>query len=357
MARGPHIVTRPRRGKPVRHYVYAWRGGPQVLVKVGGPKPKITGDLIDAIAKARTESGLVTPTGSIEGLIISYKGSAEFRNLNPKSQKNYAYYLEFVRKKFGSAPLAAFNERRIRSDILEWRDQWLDKPRTADEAVKVLRRILFWAIDRGLLDRNPAAGIKQLWSANHAKDVWSHDDLDAFNKVASPPLQEAAALASLTGLRRGDLVEVQWSDVTADAIIRPTNKSGGKTDAIIPLLDQTLELLDRIKARHAAEMSARPPEKRKDLPATILANEGWQSWTAEGLGSVFGKTKKEAGLTLRLHDLRGTFATRCILAGLSDQETADILGWSAADVSKIRVKYVDRGTIMLALAKRISQGR
>ena len=39
----------------------------------------------------------------------------------------------------------------------------------------------------------------------------------------------------------------------------------------------------------------------------------------------FNDAKVAAGITLHLHDLRGTFATRCMIAGLTDQEIADIL--------------------------------
>jgi hypothetical protein len=37
-----------------------------------------------------------------------------------------------------------------------------------------------------------------------------------------------------------------------------------------------------------------------------------------------------------LHDVRGTFATRLILAGLADTEVAEIMAWSVEKVSGIR---------------------
>lgn len=44
MTRGVHIVTVRKPGKPVRHYVYAWRGSGECVYKQdGGSKPKITG--------------------------------------------------------------------------------------------------------------------------------------------------------------------------------------------------------------------------------------------------------------------------------------------------------------------------
>lgn len=351
---GPHIVSIRKPGKAVRHYVYAWRDGPNIHTQIGGPKPKITGALIDAIAKARASHGHSESSGTISGLIVAYKDSADFRRLKGSSQTNYRYYLDLIEKRFGKAKIAVFNDKRIRGDILEWRDQWADKPRTADEVIKVLRRLLYWAIERGHLDRNPAANVKQLYNVNRAKHVWTEEHIAAFNAVASPTLREAMELAAYTGLRRGDLVEVTWNAVGEHAIIRPTNKSNGKKEAVIPLLKETRELLDRIKARHAEEMSQLPPDKRRDLPATILSTEAWRPWSAGSLSQAFQRAKKAADISVRLHDLRGTFATRCMLAGLNDQQIADILGWDTDDIRSIRSRYVDQKAIMLAIAERLS---
>ena len=73
-----------------------------------------------------------------------------------------------------------------------------------------------------------------------------------------------------------------------------------------------------------------------------------------GLGSRFRDAKIAAGITVHLHDLRGTFATRCMIAGLTDQEIADILGWTTKDVSKIRSKYVSQHRVVIEIGKRIA---
>ncbi|MDP3676647.1 MAG: tyrosine-type recombinase/integrase [Novosphingobium sp.] len=103
-----------------------------------------------------------------------------------------------------------------------------------------------------------------------------------------------------------------------------------------------------------ASSTAIAGDKRRDMPATILSNSRWQPWTPMGLGSRFNDAKRESGIDVNLHDLRGTFATRCMIAGLTDQEIADILGWSSKEVARIRVKYVDQARVVVAIGKRIS---
>ena len=54
------------------------------------------------------------------------------------------------------------------------------------------------------------------------------------------------------------------------------------------------------------------------------------------------------------HDLRGTFATRCMMAGLTDKQIADILGWRSGEVAVICAKYVDQARVAVGLGRRIA---
>jgi len=123
---------------------------------------------------------------------------------------------------------------------------------------------------------------------------------------------------------------------------------------VIPLLPETRMLLDRIKARHAAEMAAQRPSRRKPLPSTVLANSRWRPWTASGIGSRFNDAKQASGVDRSLHDVRGTFVTRCCNAGLTDDEVGKLVGWSLKDVSVIRQKYCSDARALVALAERMA---
>jgi integrase len=103
------------------------------------------------------------------------------------------------------------------------------------------------------------------------------------------------------------------------------------------------------------------PETRQLLEAlprraeTVLTNAHGKPWTPMGLEASFCKARNAAGLQgLHLHDLRGSFVTRLVLAGLTDEEVAKIAGWSTKNVAAIREKYVDHSRIMMNLSERIS---
>lgn len=352
VAAGLHIVTKRRPGKPVIHYVYAWRGGPLILRKEGGTKPAITAALTDAAAAARPTSA--APADTIDGLIIRYTESAAWKRLAASTRVNYGTWHARISIKFGKAPLKVFADRRIRADVLDWRDRWAEQPRSADAAITAFSALLSWAVDRGLLPFNVLFDTDRLYDQDRSDIIWEADHFAAFAKEASVEVQEAVDLAAATGLRRGDLVRLPWSAIGEHAIVWHTGKSRGRTLVTVPILPETKAIFARIKARHAAEMAAKRKDKRKPLPDTVLSNSYWRPWTPMGLGSRFRDARDAAGITVHLHDLRGTFATRCMIAGLTDQEIADILGWTTKDVSKIRSKYVSQHRVVVEIGKRIA---
>lgn len=356
MPAGLHIVTkRPTKG-PITYYVYAWRGGPQILKKEGGAKPAITKELTDAAAELRREKPEAS-ADTIAALIELYTGSAEWKRLSPSARTDYGTWHKRITDEFGSTPLKVFADRRIRGDVLEWRDRWAEQPRSADAAVTAFSALLSWAFDRGRLPVNVLLGTERLYESDRSDVIWEDQHHAAFDPVASVEVLEAVQLAEYTGIRRGDLVRIPWTAIGEHAIIWQTGKSRGKTTIRVPLLPEARAVIERIKARHAAEMAHKVPSKRKPLPETVLSSSYWRPWTPKGLGSRFNDAKQESGIEVNFHDLRGTFATRCMIAGLTDQEIADILGWSTKDVAKIREKYVSQSRVVVAIGERISAAR
>lgn len=349
MSASLHIVRKPRAGKPALWYVYAWRGGP-CIHKAEGNKPRITGEIIDAAAEARRDLRRA-PKDTLAGLVDAFKASAEWSKLAGSTKANWQTWFTRMLKQFGSAPLAAFNDRRMRGEVLEWRDRWVDKPRSADMAMQAFSRVLSFGFDRGKLTSNILTGVENLYDADRSDIIWEQAHFEQFAGHASVEVQEGVDLCASTGLRRGDLVALPWAAIGPHAIIWKTGKSRGKNQIVVPLLPEAKAVLQRIKERHAASGTKKP------LPETVLSNSHWEPWTAMGFGSRFNDAKKAAGLTLHLHDLRGTFATRCMIAGLTDQEISEILGWSTKDVSQIRSKYVDQARVVIALAERISAAK
>ena len=353
MPAGLHIVAKRKPSKPVSWYVYAWRGGPQILKKEGGARPAITKELTDAAAelrRAKPEPDMST----VAALIDLYTSAAEWKRLSASTRTDYGTWHKRIVEEFGSTPLKLFGDRRIRADVLEWRDRWAKQPRSADAAVTAFSALLSWGFDRGLLPSNVLLGTDRLYENDRSEIIWEDKHYEAFRPAASVEVIEAVELAGLTGIRRGDLVRIPRAAIGEHAIIWKTGKSRGRNTIRVPLLPETRALLARIYARQQAAMMTRRPDKRRALPETILMNSYLLPWTPKGLGSRFNDAKAKSGIDVHFHDLRGTFATRCMVAGLTDQEIADILGWSTKDVGAIREKYVSQSRVVISIGERIS---
>ena len=130
------------------------------------------------------------PSGTILAAIRDYKSSTAFSTLAASTRKGYTRSLDAVASEFGSAPLAIFEDKRIRRDIRKWRDTLAGTvgPREADYAVTVLARMIKLSYDDGLISVNHAARIGAVYKADRSENIWSNDEIKRFITKASPEI-------------------------------------------------------------------------------------------------------------------------------------------------------------------------
>ena len=336
---GLHVVRKSGKAGNT-WYVYAWRGGP-CIHKAVGARPVIGPELLARAMGERSARSGGDPA-LFDSLINDYRASPEFTALAPATQRDYRLWLDRMSERFGKAALAAFEDQRMRRVIIEWRNQWAAQPRTADKASVMMGTVLGWAVEQGVLSVNVAARIRQLHHVNKADQVWEDrhwqalQALDDEGKPICPPhLMDALRLALLTGLRLSDLVALDWSEVGEKAIITTTRKRGGR--AVIPILPELRAHLDA----------------RDHRTGPVLRTTRGTGWTASGLGTIFQRVKPK-GFDRTIHDLRGTYATWLAQKGLTDEQIARIIGWTARRVSQIRARYVDEARVVISLIERLS---
>lgn len=317
----------------VRDFWYAWKGGPALRGEPGSPE--FFASYEEARAAVRRSSD-----ETLSGLVRRYRGSPEFQRLAARTKSEWSRWLDTIEAAdIGSLTFTALEDKRVRGDLLEWRDQFAAHPRTADYAVQVLGRLLSYGVDRGHLERNALARATRLYRFDRSKVIWTSEEIAAFCAMASPELGRVLRLACSTGFRRADLIELTWADVGDLAIVKPTSKSRGRRLATVPLVPETEAVLAEIGPGENDEV--------------VLRNTRGKAWTADGLECQFIKARTKAGVTKRLHDARGTFVTRLRLAGLSSDEIADVAGWKKADVEALLAIYVDRELVIRSLSERL----
>lgn len=324
---GLHIV-RKRLKSGDRFYVYAWRSGPLIHTQ-DGTRPAITSELTDKATDARRRHG---PKDDIEALVDLYRESPAYLNLAPATQTDYRLWLDRISHRFGRVKLHMVMPE-LRPHILLWRDELADTPRAADRGVKMLGTLFAWALERGLVNDNPARGVRSLHKVNRADLIWEARHWKAVEGLPEPILK-VLRLASLTGLRQGDLLRLTWEQVGKHDIETTAQKT--RSRVVIPLYP---------------ELRAELGRKGKQT-GVILKSVTDQPWTPSGFRTAWQRNRPK-GFDRTFHDLRGTFVTTLAAKGMPDQDIAYIVGWTTDQVAAIRRRYVDRARVAKRIAKRM----
>lgn len=357
--KGLHIVAKRKPGRPVVWYVYAYRGGPQIMVKTGTRPASLTPEAEELYREAMVEARAVK-ANTLAGLLRDYTASSEWKALARGTRINWERAHVRLEKKWGDISLSIFDNPRMVTKVMEWRKTLADRPREADQTIAGLRHALEWGRLAGKVRVNIAAGIPSLYrGGDRAEIVWTEDDCERFDKGAPVEVSDIRRLACLTGFRRADLAAVTFGDVGEHAIVRIARKKsrGKRRRVVVPLIPALKALIDELRTR-----------ARKDGVDTLLVNSRGLPWTGDGLGNTVTRRIREVGIKhigedddgnpverwKHLHDCRGTFATELIKSGLTDQEAAGILGWAPERVGNIRDVYVDPARVVMALSERLA---
>jgi integrase len=190
-------------------------------------------------------------------------------------------------------------------------------PGTRHRYLASLRSMLSWAVDEDLLTANPAAG-----AARKGKDAeppgrvrYLTDDerqrlLDACERNSR--LSALVRLALLTGMRRGELMELEWNrvDLGRGLVSLARAKAGPRAVALSSAAVAALRDLHGRRVLGWKRVFAEPPHGQVKFPRAA-----WKRALAE------------AGIkNFRFHDLRHCFASALLTAGGTLPELAAALG-------------------------------
>lgn len=223
-----------------------------------------------------------------------------------RSDRSY-WKTRVTKDPIGSLPIATLRRR----DILDWRDRQSGKYRTKVRALNLLRVGLQEAVERELLEHNPARDVKVHKSGDRSA-------LDDLTGILTPPEQRQlleavperwrplVVFALMTGLRQAE----QWWLKPADLgdgllVVRRSSKGLPPKSGNM----RTVYLLG--PASRAVELALAATKGPWVWPATRggrrqegKAPRGWRKWV----------TAAKLGRRIRWHDLRHTCATS-LLAG------------------------------------------
>jgi integrase len=218
--------------------------------------------------------------------------------------------------------------------------------------------------DWGWLPMNPLRQVSRLGEPRgRVRWLEPQDELQRLMRVcaadANPYIYLVVLLELQTGVRKMDLMRMQWSQVSfeaSEARLRVHRSKNKRWDTVAV----SGEVFIRLQAHHAQRDQTNPwvfPNQAKTGPFDIR-----RSWE---------RVRREAGLSdFRFHDLRHTFTSYLAMSGASVRELAEALGdntlemalryahlseaHTATVVSRMAQKFLEPSTA--TAARELSQG-
>lgn len=298
---------------------------------------------------------------TIESLISDWFASPDWEGYRPRTQNTHRKSLRIINRVWGETKLSRFDDPQIYSALRLWQNTLTHKPAAADNYFNVLCALLKFGMSRKKLAYNFAIGIPDLYDiGRRAAIVWTLEEVElavtTADDLGTPTIGDAILLAFETGMRPQDLItaseeNIRPFDVTKRAL--KASRFGNRYFATIPRTEE----LDLVIAR------CRNRPRQAGVDTLLVTNQGLPFRDFQ-LENGVREIRKTCGIHYvdpvtgdreekHLHDLRGTFATRLLATtDLTDQEVADIMGWSPRWVARIRRVYVDDVAHLEAMGRR-----
>jgi len=301
----------------------------------------------DEVARIRTELRSGKYVGKQETTVSEYleEWLRGLHSQKPKTVKGYRDALRIVTETLGNKPLQSLSKRDLDTLVTKMLSNGGRKglgraPRT----VELMLTILSAALEAAKQERRLAVNVASLiakpknesreqigeaWTAEQARIFLRHIENDRFS---------AAWRMSLYGLRRGEVMGLNWDCINFEAstvkVATTRVVSGG---AVITSSTKNREVrtlkvgpevitdLKRLKALQAVERLAAGSEYT--YTGLLLVNEKGTPMRPERYGNLFQDHTKAAGLPrIRLHDLRHTTASLLHSLRLPPAVCANYLG-------------------------------
>lgn len=329
---GPHPLT----GKPMQRSRYFRAPNQRAADKQA---PSVEAELRDEAADRAELVGTVAECVD-RWLLVQHSKTT----LSPTYLRRADAICGRIRSQLGRVKASELSRRHVEDWYVWLRGIDQGKGRRMSEATvlhhhRILSAVLTVALDAGMVSRvvtERRAPKAQPYEMSLPSDA----DLADLISKAPPNLRAVATFAAFTGLRRGEMFGLRWTDVEPGVIhVRQAvvELAGGKLVDKVPksrrprdvyvdeAVDRALDVwradLEQLAARRRGTLApdARVfPNLTADKTGRTPMRPGW-------LSLAWSRHCKDQGATVRVHDLRHWYATR-LVARATPKDAQEALG-------------------------------
>lgn len=318
-----------RHGK-VRHY-FRRVGFPQVTL----PGEVGSAEFINAYSAAMGQKKKPIKKygeGTIGALIVAWYQWREFTNMAETTKVVYRNIAERFGAEYGHLRVSTLEPHHIDA-ILSKRS---GKPAAANNLLKVLRKMMQFAVKAKWTAKNPTDGIEKLSNKTDGHHTWTEAEIEQFESrwpIGSRP-RLAFALLLYTAQRRGDVIRMGKQHIQGGFMAIVQEKTGARLE--IP-----------VHSKLRAVIRATPSDH-----LTFLTTAAGAPFTSAGFGNLFREMCNDANLPhCSAHGLRKAASRRLAEAGCSANQIKAITGHaSIAEVQRYTQAADQRNLATSAMA-------
>jgi integrase len=213
--------------------------------------------------------------------------------------------------------------------------------------IKRLRTMLTWAVDTGRLAANPIARMK-LEKAKPKRET----EISAEGEAAALERMDATMRAFFlvaidTGMRRGEIRLLEWTDIDRDGrtIQIPAARTKTRKARTVRLTSRAVDALLALPPIPGAPWVFVNPETKQPYCETTI----WNRWRAAVDGAELEPA--EGDESVRLHDSRGTMISRMVRLGASIPAIQVMVGHASLQTTagyiRVQGRDVDEAAALL----------
>lgn len=283
----PPFVYLHKRAGVAESYVLKRHNSTKVLCKSSASKAEVWQAYESEIAEMST-------IYTVNRLVIDYLNSTSYSELAPRTQKDRDIELKRFSNVFGE-----MKPDDIRApDIRQYMDLRGQASKTQANHELAAASVMFgWGFERGKCNSNPAKGIKKFKLKTRDRYI-TDTEYSAVLACAEPRLKIAMEISYLCAARKGDVLNLTWSQLSDDGIYIEQGKTGKKQikawSKRLRVLIQEAELLQNDAAS-----------------AYVINKKNGGKLSSDGLSSAWNRAKKrvkkkhpEIELSFTFHDIK-----------------------------------------------------
>lgn len=324
--------------------------------KAGYPRKRDAAEALTELLRSVDTGGFTAPSDLTVGeYLAEWLPTAQLRLRAGAYAAVKLHVDSYITPRIGTMPLKHLTSTRVRGLYAELRQSGRARgsgglsAKTVHNVHVTLNRALSDAVADGIIPKNPATGAsvepespeQLVWTAEQLHDFLGHV---AERDARGFPMWRTLAF---TGLRRGELVGLRWSDVDLDrrvvSVVQQRAKGDGDVQAGPPKTRRSRRVVDfdvetgrvlvrwRRRQLETERMPLGPAYEDRDLVFALPAGGGVHP---DVVTKRMRRLCREAGLPwVKPHGLRHTHATLLLSAGVHPKVVQERLGHASISVT------------------------